>query len=96
MKKNKVPLNQFPFGWSEERVRRVIEYYERQSEDEAVAEDEAPLPPQPAPEHRNLSTMWAVVRNGKIELLEKADLPEGSRVLITLVPDPIPNVLAQG
>lgn len=31
----------FPPGWDEERVLRVIEYYESQSEDEAIAEDEA-------------------------------------------------------
>jgi hypothetical protein len=31
----------FPPGWSADRVRRVLEHYEAQSEDEAVAEDEA-------------------------------------------------------
>jgi len=31
----------FPPGWDEERVRRVLEHYERQTEEEAVAEDEA-------------------------------------------------------
>ena len=31
----------FPSGWDEQRVRKVIEHYERQSESEAVAEDEA-------------------------------------------------------
>ena len=31
----------FPPGWDEERVHRVIEHYESQSEDEAIAEDEA-------------------------------------------------------
>ncbi len=31
----------FPPGWDEERVRRVLENYEQQSDDEAVAEDEA-------------------------------------------------------
>jgi hypothetical protein len=31
----------FPPGWDEERVRRVIAHYEAQTEDEAVAEDEA-------------------------------------------------------
>ena len=31
----------FPPGWDEERVRRVLEYYESQSEDEAIAEMEA-------------------------------------------------------
>ena len=33
--------NRFPPGWDEERVKRLLEYYETQSEDEAVAEDEA-------------------------------------------------------
>lgn len=32
---------QFPPGWDEERARRVIEHCEHQSEEEAVAEDEA-------------------------------------------------------
>jgi hypothetical protein len=31
----------FPKGWDEERVKRVIAHYENQTEDEAVAEDEA-------------------------------------------------------
>jgi len=31
------------------------------------------------------STVWAVVRSGKIELVEPVELPEGSRVLVTLV-----------
>jgi hypothetical protein len=33
--------NRFPPGWSEERVRRVLAHYEEQTEDEALAEDEA-------------------------------------------------------
>ncbi len=33
--------NRFPEGWDEQRVRRVLEHYENQTEDEAVAEDEA-------------------------------------------------------
>lgn len=33
--------SQFPPGWDEARVRRVLEHYETQTEDEAVAEDEA-------------------------------------------------------
>ncbi len=33
--------NRFPAGWDEERVRSVLTHYEKQSEDEAVAEDEA-------------------------------------------------------
>jgi hypothetical protein len=31
----------FPEGWDEARVRKVIAHYEQQSEEEAVAEDEA-------------------------------------------------------
>ncbi len=31
----------FPTGWDEERVRKVLEHYEAQTEEEAVAEDEA-------------------------------------------------------
>ena len=33
--------SRFPAGWDEARVRRVLEHYEGQTEDEAVAEDEA-------------------------------------------------------
>lgn len=33
----------FPPGWDEERVQRTIAHYETQSEDEALAEDEAAL-----------------------------------------------------
>lgn len=32
--------NQFPVGWDEQRVRRVIAYYEEQIEEEAVLENE--------------------------------------------------------
>ena len=31
----------FPRGWDADRVRRVLAHYESQSDDEAVAEDEA-------------------------------------------------------
>ena len=31
----------FPRGWDEERVRRVIEHYDKIAEDDLVAEDEA-------------------------------------------------------
>jgi hypothetical protein len=33
--------NRFPKGWDEDRVRRVLEHYENQTDEEAVAEDEA-------------------------------------------------------
>lgn len=34
-----------------------------------------------------LKTIWATVRGGKIELLEPVEIPEGARVLVTLLPD---------
>ena len=34
-------VNRFPPGWDEARVRDVLEHYQSQTEDEAVAEDEA-------------------------------------------------------
>jgi hypothetical protein len=34
-----------------------------------------------------LKTLWATVRQGKVELLDIADLPEGARVLLTVLPD---------
>lgn len=33
--------NEFPPGWDAERVQSVIDYYENQTEGEAVAEDES-------------------------------------------------------
>lgn len=33
--------NQFPSGWDETKVKKVIDFYDKQTEDEAVAEDEA-------------------------------------------------------
>jgi hypothetical protein len=40
--------SKFPPGWDAERVSRVLAHYESQTEDEAVAEDEAAFE---APEH---------------------------------------------
>ena len=34
-----------------------------------------------------LKTLWATVQQGKIELLESEELPEGTRVLVTLLPN---------
>lgn len=33
--------SRFPEGWDEQRVRRVLGHYDQQTEDEAIAEDEA-------------------------------------------------------
>ena len=37
----KMKQNKFPPGWDENRVRRVLAYYERQTEEEALAGDKA-------------------------------------------------------
>jgi len=34
-----------------------------------------------------LKTLWAVVRKEKIELMEKEHIPEGTRVLVTVLPE---------
>lgn len=36
------PINRFPKGWDEQRVKKLIRHYEKQSGEKAVAEDEAP------------------------------------------------------
>ena len=36
-------MKKFPPGWDESRVKKVLSHYEQQSEEEAVAEDEAAL-----------------------------------------------------
>ena len=33
--------NKFPLGWDLERVRRTIQHYESQTDEEAIAENEA-------------------------------------------------------
>lgn len=35
--------SRFPKGWDEARVKRVLDHYESQTEEEAIAEDEAAL-----------------------------------------------------
>jgi len=32
-----------------------------------------------------LNTVWAVIREGRIEVLEQVDLPEGARLLVTVL-----------
>ena len=36
-------MSGYPEGWDEERVRIALAHYEQQTEEEAVAEDEAAL-----------------------------------------------------
>ena len=38
-----------------------------------------------------LNTLWGVVREKKIELLEKVNMPEGARVLVILLRCPQPR-----
>ena len=40
-KNRRPPKQKLPAGWDEARVRRVLDHYENQTEEEAVAEDEA-------------------------------------------------------
>lgn len=35
--------SKFPKGWDESRVRRVLDHYESQTDDEAAAEDQEPF-----------------------------------------------------
>ena len=37
--------NKFPADWDEEKVRRVLAHYEEQTEEDALAEDEAGIRP---------------------------------------------------
>ena len=37
--------NKFSAGWDEERVRRLLSHYEEQTEEDALAEDEAGIEP---------------------------------------------------
>jgi hypothetical protein len=34
-----------------------------------------------------MQTLWAVIHDGKIELAEPANLPEGAKVLVTVLPE---------
>ncbi|NEO55099.1 MAG: hypothetical protein F6K54_19675 [Okeania sp. SIO3B5] len=34
-----------------------------------------------------LKTFWGTIKQGKIELLEPSELVEGTKVLVTLIPD---------
>jgi hypothetical protein len=49
---------QFPKGWDEPRVQRVLKHYDAQTEDEAVAEDEAAFEP---PTHTAVGVPVALV-----------------------------------
>ena len=37
--------NKFPAGWDEEKVRRILAYYEKQTDEDAIVQDEAGIEP---------------------------------------------------
>lgn len=61
--------SKFPKGWDENRVKRVLAHYESQTDDEAIAEDEAAwedssqtfmeIPNDLVPTVRQLLAKWA-------------------------------------
>jgi hypothetical protein len=50
--------SRYPKGWDEARVKRVLEHYEAQTDDEAVAEDESSFEP---PTHTAIEVPVALV-----------------------------------
>ena len=50
--------SKFPPGWDEKRVQRVLEHYREQTEEEAVAEDEAAFED---PTQTVMEVPWALV-----------------------------------
>jgi hypothetical protein len=40
-KPSKPPLDRYPRGWNKKKIQKLIDHYENQTDDEAVAEDEA-------------------------------------------------------
>ena len=64
-------FNKYPPGWDEDRVRRVIDHYETQTDEQAVAEDEnrfdvvkhtvMEVPSELVPAIRNLIAKWKAV-----------------------------------
>jgi hypothetical protein len=61
----------YPAGWNEERVRKVLQHYERQTEEEAVGEDEAAF------RRRNQTVM--VVPTQLVATITKMIAREGKR-----------------
>jgi hypothetical protein len=61
--------DRFPPGWNEQRVRDVLDHYETQTDEEAVAEDEASFEDDPETIIRVPSELVSAVR----ELIGKHD-----------------------
>lgn len=66
--------NRFPPGWDEERVSKVLMHYEEQTEEEAVAEDEAAFDDQT---HTVMEVPTALVPEIR-ELLAKYQAPSNN------------------
>jgi hypothetical protein len=49
--------------------------------------EEAAGPGEDAEAIEMLHTLWGVIHNGKVELSEQVDLPEGTKLLVTVLPD---------
>jgi hypothetical protein len=64
----------FPPGWDEQRVRKVIAYYEQQTEEEALAEDEAVFQDSPQTVIEVPKTLLPAIR----ELIAKHKEPRGA------------------
>ncbi len=65
--------SQFPPGWDEQRVRKVLNHYEMQSNDEAVAEDETAFEDDGSTFIAVPNDMLETIR----EMIAKRDAPEG-------------------
>jgi hypothetical protein len=74
-KRKNARKQKLPRGWNEEKVRRILAHYENQTEDEAVAEDEAAyhtegqtmigVPTELVPEVHKLIARWSKGKNGR-------------------------------
>jgi hypothetical protein len=67
--------NRFPPGWNEQRVRDVLYRYEAQTDEEALAEDEASFEDDPEAIIRVPTQLVPAVR----ELIGKHDSPNAGR-----------------
>jgi hypothetical protein len=73
--------NRYPKGWNRARVQALLDHYENQTDDEAVAEDDAAIrrrPPKPAkPRRRGTVGYRRDTADGATTLVPAAGLPVG-------------------
>lgn len=67
---------QFPEGWDEARVQRLLKHYEAQTESEAIAEDEAAFEP---PTHAAVGVPVSLVPKVR-QLIAKHRAPANKRM----------------